>query len=292
MLYINIKQINIFELEKELDQIKTIKNLVSLSNNRYDIKYLKKELDIILINIKKKEKKIFFKNKIDCYMEIYSKKGGEDSSFCVKILYKQYKNFFLKEKIKYNIIRIKTNKLKIKKYFLILIKEKYEMFKTENGINKFIKNSKTKNSEITHTCYCSVKITPISYNKIVIKKEDIIITSFKASGAGGQHVNKTNSAVRIKHIPTNIIVESQNQRSQLQNKKEAMKILKLKIALYTYKKKDRFFNEKIVRIYFLKKNIVIDKRIDRKSKYYNCINGKIYENIILIKINENNRKNY
>ncbi|WDI79481.1 PCRF domain-containing protein [Candidatus Vidania fulgoroideae] len=270
-----------------------MRKLINYSANQEDIKYIQKETNIVLKNIKKIEKNIFFKKKKDCYIEIFSKKGGQDSSYCVNILFEQYVNFFYREKIIFNVLKTKVNKININKYLLIFIKDEFELLKGENGINKFIKKSNTKKSEIKHTCYCSVKITSISINnKIDIKKEDITISSFKASGAGGQHVNKTNSAVRIKHIPTGITVSCQNQRSQLQNKNEAVKILKFKLEKKNKKKKMRYFNERIIRIYFIEENLVVDKRVNIKNKFSNYKKGKIYEEVLLNKINEKNRKNF
>ncbi|MGX7589140.1 peptide chain release factor-like protein [Candidatus Vidania fulgoroideorum] len=222
---------------------------------------------------------------MNIYLEINKGIGGNESSIFVKEILTMYISFFKRNNIKYKIISITTDEYGIKNV-LITTDAKWKYLKYESGVHRIQRIPKTENYGRTHTSTCNVEVLiKKKTNKIVIKKEDIIITSFKASGAGGQHVNKTNSAVRIKHIPTNIIVESQNQRSQLQNKKEAMKILKLKIAskeeLIRNTKRKEYRNLKCkfkrtdkIRTYNFKKNIILNHLNNKKTNLIDKVINK------------------
>ena len=129
----------------------------------------------------------------------------------------------------------------------------YGFLKSENGVHRLVRVSPFDSSGRRHTSFASVEVMPefTDDGSIEIKEEDLEITAHRSSGAGGQHINKTDSAIRIVHIPTGIVVGCQTERSQLQNKETALKMLKSKLAEI----KEREKLEKIEDIQGLKTNI-------------------------------------
>lgn len=111
--------------------------------------------------------------------------------------------------------------------------------KSETGVHRLIRISPFDANKSRHTSFASVEATPeiLDDDEIIIKDEDIRIDTYRASGAGGQHINRTDSAVRITHLPSGIVVSCQNQRSQAQNKERCMQVLKSKLAIIAYQEK-------------------------------------------------------
>ncbi|UOQ37983.1 Peptide chain release factor 2 [Candidatus Vidania fulgoroideae] len=225
------------------------------------------------------------------FFEIKAGPGGKDSKNCTYILYKQYKNFFSNRKVNFKIIEIKkTGKDQIN-YVLFEVKNKEKIKKyleNEVGVHKLIRNSKFKKKENVQTSLCHINLIPkIEKEEIKIIKKEIKIDTFKSRGPGGQSVNKTNSAVRITHIPTGITAECQKERSQHTNIKIAKKKIIFKISKTQENRKGigSINWSKIVRIYFLDKSLIIDNIYKKKT---NKIKEVLSGNLDIIK-NENNR---
>ena len=146
-----------------------------------------------------------------------------------------------KKKIKYELIEVNKDDVAGIKSAIMKIKtpNAYGLLKNEKGIHRLVRQSPFNSANKRQTSFTSIDVYPVVDDKIKIEinEKDLKIDVCRASGAGGQHVNKTDSAVRILHIPTNIVVECQEQRSQHQNKELAMKMLKSKLYQIELNKK-------------------------------------------------------
>ena len=171
-----------------------------------------------------------FRNAI---LTIHPGAGGTESQDWAEILYRMYSRWIEQKKFKSSIIDfqpgdeagIKDVSLEVRGDFA------YGYLKAEHGVHRLVRISPFDSNGKRHTSFASIFVCPLIEEdiEININEKDIRIDTYRASGAGGQHVNKTDSAVRITHIPTNIIVQCQSQRSQLKNKNTALKVLKSKI---------------------------------------------------------------
>lgn len=178
----------------------------------------------------------------DCFIEINTGVGGVDACDFSEMLLNMYIKWCEKKRIKYEIVELNRDDVAgIKSAILkVKIKNAYGLLKNEKGIHRLVRQSPFNSAGKRQTSFTSVDVYPVVDDKINIEinEKDLKIDVCRASGAGGQHINKTDSAVRILHIPTGIVVECQEQRSQHQNKEEAMKMLKSKLYQMELKKKE------------------------------------------------------
>ena len=172
-------------------------------------------------------------DKLNCYLEIHPGAGGTESCDWSSMLLRMYKRFCEKQNFKYEIIDeqegdeagIKSATLKITGL------NAYGYLKNEQGVHRLVRISPFDSNKRRHTSFASVSVIPEFDNKIdiEIKDSDLKIDVFHSSGAGGQSVNTSNSAVRITHLPSKIVVTCQIERSQLKNKDTAIQMLKAKL---------------------------------------------------------------
>ena len=178
----------------------------------------------------------------DCFIEINTGVGGVDACDFSEMLLNMYIKWCEKKRIKYEIVELNRDDVAGIKSAILKVKTKnaYGLLKNEKGIHRLVRQSPFNSAGKRQTSFTSVDVYPVVDDKINIEinEKDLKIDVCRASGAGGQHINKTDSAVRILHIPTGIAVECQEQRSQHQNKEEAMKMLKSKLYQIELKKKE------------------------------------------------------
>ncbi len=234
------------EIENNLQLIKKYSNLISENNELYQLAIEENDsstisecnLSILKIieDLQAHEFKLQFKDDADsknCYLEIHAGAGGTESQDWAQMLLRMYLRWAEKKNFKAILIHESLGEEAGIKSSTLLIEGSYAFgyLKKESGIHRLVRISPFDSNSRRHTSFSSVWISPyVDENiEVNINDKDLRIDTFRASGAGGQHVNTTDSAIRITHEPTGIVVQCQNERSQHKNKATAMSLLKSKI---------------------------------------------------------------